>query len=521
MERILKKQFFLFLIGIMFCGIINAQTQKFNKDVVLHECDGGFSIKPEISVADNGWIYVLMNKYNHPSENDETRIYRSKDGGITFEQIWQKTNATDVKQGGRDFVVTGNDPSNITIWYVYADNDTQSGSTFVEILKMDADGNGETSKYNHDFLTTVTHDVAISTNARSPDNEWTPFTIGFAVSSNYGEKGYIDYVSSKDGGATFTKKDMYSKDSSKFGYIDISIGQGLATAWRPVVGVVFEMDKDSEENIGFIRAIADGEAVKNVLQVNKKYSATDKTKQPKIQWLCNNTLDELNNFMIVYSSLKGEDWDLVKIYPSTNYNHSENHTLDNLNWFLASSTSYCKEEYPDLAYDKKNNKYILVYRESCNNAYTLKCKSQSYTEIRASAWSNIGNISSTSTGKNFYYSPAVDVDPTRGKACFAFEHYIIDSLNITQLVFDSEWNTNIEEHEIAKNAINVYPNPASNVLNMISENVNELITICDLSGKVVYSEQASEKQSSIDISNLSAGMYIVRIGDKATKFVKE
>ena len=73
----------------------------------------------------------------------------------------------------------------------------------------------------------------------------------------------------------------------------------------------------------------------------------------------------------------------------------------------------------------------------------------------------------------------------------------------------------------AEKAFSIYPNPASNLINIISENANELITISDLSGKVVYSERASEKQNSIDISNLSAGMYIVRIGEKATKFVKE
>ncbi|NLL27247.1 MAG: T9SS type A sorting domain-containing protein [Bacteroidales bacterium] len=73
----------------------------------------------------------------------------------------------------------------------------------------------------------------------------------------------------------------------------------------------------------------------------------------------------------------------------------------------------------------------------------------------------------------------------------------------------------------AETAFSIYPNPANNLINIITENANELITISDLSGKVVYSEQASKKQNSIDISQLSVGMYIVRIGEKATKFVKE
>ena len=70
-------------------------------------------------------------------------------------------------------------------------------------------------------------------------------------------------------------------------------------------------------------------------------------------------------------------------------------------------------------------------------------------------------------------------------------------------------------------SINVYPNPAGNLLNIvISENTNELIIISDLFGKIVHSEQVSGKKISIDISNLRASMYMVRIGNKVAKFIK-
>ena len=82
-------------------------------------------------------------------------------------------------------------------------------------------------------------------------------------------------------------------------------------------------------------------------------------------------------------------------------------------------------------------------------------------------------------------------------------------------------NVQISVENIVKTQTTIYPNPASNFINVISENANELITISDLSGKIVHSEQTSEKQTSINVSNLNAGMYIVRVGDKVTKFVKE
>jgi hypothetical protein len=183
-----------------------------------------------------------------------------------------------------------------------------------------------------------------------------------------------------------------------------------------------------------------------------------------------------------------------------------------------SASSAIDEECPDLSYDKNLNNYLLVYCTIENDEYKLVHSVQYYEDLAGGDWLKIGDVSSTSTGYDWYYSPVVDINPSNNKACFAFEYYN----GSTKLFFDSQWSTeDVENHEIVAKDMNVYPNPASNFINVISENANELITISDLSGKVVYSERAIEKQSSIDISQLSAGMYIVRIGDKATKFVKE
>ena len=92
--------------------------------------------------------------------------------------------------------------------------------------------------------------------------------------------------------------------------------------------------------------------------------------------------------------------------------------------------------------------------------------------------------------------------------------YVVTS----EVVIEPETGINNLE---AKATFSIYPNPASNMLSIFSENANELITISDLSGKIVYAEQTSEKQTNINISHLNAGMYIVRIGNKTAKFVKE
>ena len=524
MKQIIKKQL-LFLIGIMFCGVMTAQAQRFADDILLHECNRGYSIKPKISVADNGWIYVLMNKCEHSTEKDEIAFFCSKDGGITFEKIFNWNFIDGTSQAGMDFVVTGNDASNIAIWFVYALNKAETQTAEVYVIKFNADASDYNTKYFKSYDNSIANDVAISTNARSPEDAWSPFALGVAVSYNTKTGiigGYIDYFYSLDGGASFTRKSMCGMEGSKFGNVDISMGQALEVNYLPRIGIVFEMDKESEENIGFVAAMANGNSTTDFLRVNKKTQNNNKTKQPKIQWLCNNAIDEPYNFMIAYSDLyNGNDWDIIKIYPLSGYN-LDNHTLDNLDWLYIAASETINEEFPDLAYDKNENKYHIVYRmaDYDNNNYKLAYKVQDYTNIAggSNSWAYIGDVSSGFGDR--YYFPVLDIDPTRNKACFAFQYHYGGSID-TQLFFDSEWSVGIETHEIVAKDMNVYPNPASNLINVISENANELITISDLSGKVVYSERASEKQNSIDISNLSAGMYIVRIGDKATKFVKE
>ena len=74
-------------------------------------------------------------------------------------------------------------------------------------------------------------------------------------------------------------------------------------------------------------------------------------------------------------------------------------------------------------------------------------------------------------------------------------------------IIDTSLNTN----EFQKNGISVYPNPASAELFVKNENNIELsaIKITDLTGKTVAYQNS--QLSSINISNLSKGMYFVTI----------
>ncbi len=83
---------------------------------------------------------------------------------------------------------------------------------------------------------------------------------------------------------------------------------------------------------------------------------------------------------------------------------------------------------------------------------------------------------------------------------------------------------NLGTEEFINSKTTIYPNPVSNTLNISSENsVLDSVTIYSLTGKKVFEE--SKGINSIDVSNLSKGMYYMEIysasGKTVKKFVKD
>jgi len=73
--------------------------------------------------------------------------------------------------------------------------------------------------------------------------------------------------------------------------------------------------------------------------------------------------------------------------------------------------------------------------------------------------------------------------------------------------------TNIDEVEAG---ISIYPNPASSTINIVNaENAN--VEIVNALGQVVYAKENVSGEISIDVRNLSDGMYFVKVNDTITK----
>ncbi len=74
---------------------------------------------------------------------------------------------------------------------------------------------------------------------------------------------------------------------------------------------------------------------------------------------------------------------------------------------------------------------------------------------------------------------------------------------------------------ITKNITAVYPNPTNNVLNIeVSENMN--IKIVNALGTVVATQKLNAGNNSIDVRNLTNGVYVISNGKgDVVKFIRE
>ena len=84
-------------------------------------------------------------------------------------------------------------------------------------------------------------------------------------------------------------------------------------------------------------------------------------------------------------------------------------------------------------------------------------------------------------------------------------------LEIDSIVFSSSATLSLED-TVFSNSISIYPNPASNFINITSRNTILKVQIFDITGKKV-SDFKNFKSNTLDVSSLTSGIYLMKIAD--------
>jgi len=87
------------------------------------------------------------------------------------------------------------------------------------------------------------------------------------------------------------------------------------------------------------------------------------------------------------------------------------------------------------------------------------------------------------------------------------------------------WRAPLSTSDFSANAIKLYPNPATNVLNIESASTIEKVAIYNLLGQEVISQTPNSELVTIDVTNLQSGIYVVKSSINgnvsSTRFIKE
>ncbi len=79
---------------------------------------------------------------------------------------------------------------------------------------------------------------------------------------------------------------------------------------------------------------------------------------------------------------------------------------------------------------------------------------------------------------------------------------------------------NLKGNTITQN-LNIYPNPSVGIFTLSGYNLLETISIYNSIGTLVYEIKTNKMQQIIDFNSYEAGIYLVKIGNKSAKFIKE
>ncbi len=68
--------------------------------------------------------------------------------------------------------------------------------------------------------------------------------------------------------------------------------------------------------------------------------------------------------------------------------------------------------------------------------------------------------------------------------------------------------------------LEIYPNPANDFVTIKTHNnIGDLITISDISGRTLITEEVTDDDIQINIADLAKGLYIIKVGDKSEKLI--
>jgi len=181
-------------------------------------------------------------------------------------------------------------------------------------------------------------------------------------------------------------------------------------------------------------------------------------------------------------------------------------TPGTLNYTLSGDTAGVNLQ--SMLFQKRNGIFLLVLWQAISSG-TCNAGPEDFNNPPISVKVS---ISGTAGGTALGYTPSFD---SNSVASFTG----IDSMTIN--VSDHIYVLEIKP-TFADGSMNIYPNPGSGFITISTQDNINSIAICNLIGQTSYSCKCNSPTVQVDVADLPAGMYLVKVnGSEVKKFIKE
>ena len=94
------------------------------------------------------------------------------------------------------------------------------------------------------------------------------------------------------------------------------------------------------------------------------------------------------------------------------------------------------------------------------------------------------------------------------------------TVNVNQFkISTGDYENTLSTNLVEKNTLNIYPNPADDIINVFSAGEFDKVDIYNISGQKVYSDKLMN--NSLNIGHLDSGIYLIKSDNKYSKFIKK
>ncbi len=498
----------------------------YTNDVVMKN-DTVDQQRVRISVAFNGWLFAAVNRVDVASDEGGISILRSKDNGITWQQIDGYFPAG-TRYPAFDLVVAGTDTNSLTVYLAGVNYNVASGNYVLFVDRYDGrTGAFAGSNFNLSAGQQKIYDVALATDYTHPAVGATPYSIGMLYSRYTSSQDSIVFRGSVDGGVTWTVNEPVAVTGYYFGKLSISYGRSASGSNGRYFGA-WERRPSSTSRVGNIYTSRSQSTVDGAWITPENVDSVSNTMiglcaNPQIATSFGTTDNDSASVTAVILVQRdyagnGSDYDLLGFYNKRAHFTNFWYRLDVVN------TSE-NDIQPDVSYDPANQNFLAVYYDSTNGK--LPYLVNNFNLATPSTWTTISAQYNDVTTNLRGAWPRVEINPVAVQTAHAWLAF--DSTGNGVAMFDAEYNyTGIANNGNVRGGMSaVFPNPASNAMTVsytASSEAVVVINVYNTLGDVVTTRSIGNKPAGdyterFDVTNWNNGIYLVEVVTGETKSV--